>query len=74
MSSAGVSTTHTAQKEHKCSWCGEKIEIGDKYHNWSVFDRGVHRCKAHVECYVALSESPRDEYDMFSQQRGVPAV
>ncbi len=54
------STERTAQKEHRCIWCGEAIPVGSKYFDErSVYDghRQTHRW--HSECLGAAQEEFR---------------
>lgn len=55
--------TVTARKRHRCYWCGEWIEPGDKYVTWTCFDDGPSVCKVHPECKAAwdrgMDESPQ---------------
>lgn len=50
--SSVVNHIKAAKTEHSCSWCGEKIRIGEPYERWRWFDSGdVTTCKLHPECY-----------------------
>jgi len=54
--------THTAAKEHRCSWCWQRIESGSKYKRyrwWNGGDTGTE--KMHPECHGAMIEAAREE-------------
>lgn len=54
--------THVARKRHRCDWCDEFIEPGDKYVRWRWFDYGdAGTCKMHPECYEAGKTLDWDE-------------
>lgn len=49
--------TPIAAKPHVCSWCGERIDTGQKYRRYRVWngpDTGT--MKLHPECYAAVQE------------------
>lgn len=47
----------TARKRHKCVWCGEHIEIGEKHRQQSgIFEGEPFRMKYHAECHKAMLE------------------
>jgi RecJ-like exonuclease len=42
---------HTAQKVHKCDWCGSDIAVGQKYLVSNLIEnREFYRWKSHSEC------------------------
>ena len=46
--------THKAKKHHYCEWCGERIEIGEKYNRYRSYDGSeAYTIKMHQECYAA---------------------
>lgn len=54
-------TWQTARKPHTCSWCGQKIIVGEKYARWANYDDGVVTNKAHEECEADITEAARYE-------------
>lgn len=43
--------THIARKEHRCDWCGQKIEKGEKYEYSFIVDGGDNwTFKNHLSC------------------------
>ncbi len=72
-----------ARKQHRCVWCGERIEIGEKYtHEKSVYDGNMQDHKWHMECDKAAGEyfkSGEEEFDAGVNERpeerlGFPAL
>jgi len=52
-----VETVKVAKKQHRCSWCGTKIEAGESYKRYRYFgDDGARTVKEHPECYDAMEE------------------
>jgi|688.fasta_scaffold2386605_1 hypothetical protein len=50
-------TIKAAKKAHQCSWCGERIEIGETYIRYRWFgDDGAGVVKEHPECFDAMNE------------------
>lgn len=51
-------TTHTARRKiHRCSWCDERIVIGEIYKRYRSFDcRDVYTNKMHQECYDDMQD------------------
>ncbi len=49
-------TVH-ARKQHKCVWCGEAIQIGEKHHRQVYkMDGEIQGNRYHAECYVGMTE------------------
>ena len=64
----------TAVKEHNCTWCAEKIEVGERYVTWSSVEDTFSRSKMHAECYRdanELADYMEYEYIPYSNIRGV---
>jgi hypothetical protein len=58
-----------ARKKHRCLWCGEDIEPGQKYARWCSIDgRDACTCKMHPEC--AKVSSGQDEIYPYEHKRG----
>ena len=56
------SVTRKARKQHRCIWCTEPIEMGDKYtHEKSVYDGYMQDHKWHPECLGANADYHREE-------------
>lgn len=48
-------TTHLARKRHRCDWCWEFIEIGERYKRYRWAASGdVGTCKEHPECHAFM--------------------
>jgi hypothetical protein len=69
-----------AIKEHKCEWCSENIETGERYKYSKCVDDGdfLGEWKAHKECWSAASREIRDYpeladdgFDPFTHKRGL---
>lgn len=70
-------TFPVARKTHRCIWCGEWIEPGEKYrHERSVYDGAMQDHKWHLECEAAFKENIAsggdEEFIPYSAER--PAV
>lgn len=54
-------TTQTAKKEHRCSWCGQQILVGESYlRSRVVFEGDPQTNKLHLECADAAAEDYRE--------------
>lgn len=64
MGTATEKETLKARKDHRCSWCGQKIDAGSTYHRWRWFgDDGPTVVKMHPECEDARIEARNDDPD-----------
>ena len=63
--------TRTARKQHRCSNCGETIELGEQYQRWmSVDDGKAFSNKMHPECLESLQDGSGDfEYTLYGGER-----
>lgn len=52
-----------ARKAHRCTYCGELIEVGSTYHRWTTYDDSAHHSKMHPECVTACAEECREYGD-----------
>lgn len=51
-----------ARKEHRCTWCGQKILAGEKYHFFVVIYEGEAQSnKFHPECEEDLQAAITDQ-------------
>lgn len=67
--------TVTAVKPHRCTYCGQQIEIGEEYQ----FQKGNHDgrwfvTKMHQECFDDMCETGDGEYIPYSNERPEKAV
>ena len=68
----------TARKRHKCIWCGDWIEAGEKYYQQSgIFDGEPFRNRYHSGCHAGMLELHRidgyaieDGFSPYSFKRG----
>ncbi len=59
-----------ARKQHKCIWCGEKIEPGFEYmRQRSVFDGVFQNHAWHPECNDDFIEEGDTEFTAYSAER-----
>lgn len=57
-------TERIAAKRHRCIWCGEAINPGEKYSDErSVYDGDIQRMRWHHECRDAAEQGWRDGED-----------
>ena len=71
MTQLGTVETPTARKPHRCWWCAERIEPGEKYNRWVWKDgRDLLAVKCHPECYDAWAEIGGEEVDYGDFCRG----
>ncbi len=68
-------TQPTANKNHRCTWCGQHILKGTQYNKWTNVDDSWFTNKMHDECYDALVEELRHygdtEYIPYDNERPV---
>lgn len=50
-----------ARKPHRCTWCGEVIEVGQPYERWMSVDDFMQTNKAHPECVIAMNRLAKEE-------------
>lgn len=67
------STNQIAKKEHRCTWCSQRILIGEKYARWANVDDSFFVSKMHEECVGAMLDEFREtgdnEYLPFENER-----
>lgn len=53
MSAMSAVTEQKAKKLHSCSWCGERIDLGEIYKRYRYFNssQDAGTVKMHPECY-----------------------
>ncbi len=61
-----------ARKAHRCSWCGEDIEVGEVHSAWVGIYDGFYQGRMHIECIDAFNrEDPYEgEFEEWSNPRG----
>lgn len=63
-------TRQVARKEHRCTWCGESIVIGEHYTRWRYFGGDTpHTGKMHDECFAVYTDDGDGEYFEFDNER-----
>lgn len=51
-------TTPRARKQHRCEWCPEPIEVGEKHARYvGIFDGDLQVTRMHTECLDASVRS-----------------
>lgn len=54
----------TARKPHRCTNCGESINVGETYHRWTTFEDAAFVSKMHPECnHALLKEAGYGEFE-----------
>lgn len=54
--------TYKAKKRHRCEWCWQFIEPGERYKRYRWFDGGeASTVKMHDECYGAMQDAAAEE-------------
>jgi len=72
----GERTTKAKRKAARCSWCRERIEVGQPSRSWMWKDgRDVSHVEVHPECADAIDrtsveERGQFEFDLYGQKRG----
>lgn len=62
--------TRTAQKQHRCIWCGEDILPGESYvDERSVFDGDFQKHRWHPECEDDFQAGHDDTFTPYSAER-----
>lgn len=65
----------TARKDHRCTNCGQVIQIGDQYARWASFDGRAFTNKMHQECLRSLQyEAEGDEFEYIPYSGERPAA
>jgi hypothetical protein len=70
----------TAKRRHRCTWCGQWIEAGERYTREFVkLDGDTSWNKLHAECKAALTEAARIEggdvtYTLYGNERPTPEL
>lgn len=60
------SVSRKARKDHKCTYCGEKIYKGELYRRWANVDDCFFTNKCHHECVEVMGY---DEYCPYIEER-----
>ena len=64
--------SHKARKQHRCDWCWQHIEAGDRYRRYRYFDFDEPTTiKMHPECYDAMLDAAREEGGVFEWTPGM---
>lgn len=59
-----------AKKEHRCTYCGETILVGEEYARWNSVDDSWNTSKMHHECLEDLqTEYDGDDYIPYQNER-----
>ena len=57
-----VQTIKAARKRHRCTWCWERINVGDTYKRYRMFDGGdAQTIRMHPECLGAREAAAEEE-------------
>ena len=64
-----------ARLSHRCSWCGQPIDIGQPYIRWRYFGDEPTTCKVHPECHEVIMEDAyewgNEEWTLYDHPRGL---
>ena len=64
MDYSSIRNIKKSRKSFICDWCGQKIEMGQPYIRYRIWDSGdTGTCREHPECYEAMMEMERDPWD-----------
>lgn len=62
-----------ARKQHRCTYCGQIINIGEEYARWASYEDGTSaQNKMHPECLESLQAEAENgvfEYTPYSGER-----
>jgi hypothetical protein len=63
--------TTKARGSHQCYWCGESIQAGSSYRQWTTFGDGPpYRTRVHLECERAWQRGLVVEREYYSELVG----
>lgn len=64
--------SHVARVVHRCHWCWQLIQYGERYKRYRWFDSGsAGTVKMHEECYGALEQAIKEEGGSFEWTPGM---
>ncbi len=67
--------TRTASNDHRCTYCGERINKGDHYeYQKGNYDGHWFESKMHPECFADLCKYGDGEYTPYSNERPTSEV
>lgn len=57
-----LETIKNAKNPHRCSWCSERIDVGQPYKRYRYYNYSdAVTVKLHPECYDAMKEAHANE-------------
>lgn len=76
MSTLDEKTIKAARKNHRCHWCGERINKGESYHVWKgIYEGDFSVFKTHPECNAAaertMKHNREHEVEAWDHERGL---